>query len=196
MLCLPGVDYKSYRSRFGRGQSLPDLRCPDPACEKRLRGHGWYRRYIDGEYAEIRRVRCERCGVTHALLPEEVCAYRDLTLRTLEIILETEGGPSVRAAASAQRRSAGVRRVRRWLREIEGSLAGRLQALLPAVSGSWWQRVKRILGAAPGALVRLRHWLWSTRRYFFAGLLGLFRHGRPPSAIRGGSTEVGRYPSG
>jgi len=32
-----------------------------------------------GERQRLRRVRCPRCRVSHAVLPEDVCAYRDLT---------------------------------------------------------------------------------------------------------------------
>ena len=120
MLCLPGLGRKDYWKRLG-APSIPELACPDPSCDGwSLRGHGWYRRYLDGEYVAIRRLRCPRCGVTHALLPEDVVAYHDLTLLDLEEILEAEGGPSAAAHAAHQRGRAGVRRVRRWKHALRG----------------------------------------------------------------------------
>lgn len=193
MLCLPGLGRKGYQARLGGGQPIPELACPDPSCDGWfLRGHGWYQRYLDGEYVDIRRLRCPRCKVTHALLPEDVVAYHDLTLLDLEEVLKAEGGPSAGAAAARQRGCAGVRRVRRWRHALGGRWVGtQLLALLPAVEGNWWERVRATLGKALGALIRLRHWLWSTYGYFFGGLSGLYRHGRPRALGRGHSTEGG-----
>lgn len=188
MLSLPGVDRKTYPERFGRGLPLPQVGCPDPACSGQLRGHGWYRRFVDGILAAIRRLRCNRCGVTHAVLPEDICAYRDATLPALEAAMEAGVGPSAGAKAAGQRGAAGVRRVRRWMRSLEGRRVAQVVALLPAVAGSFLERVRAMVGPAPGALIRLRHWLWSTYTYFLGGLTGLFRHGRPSLAIRGAST--------
>lgn len=193
MLCLPGLGRKDYWERLGGDQPLPELACPDPSCEGwLLRGHGWYQRYLGGIHVEIRRLRCPHCEVTHALLPEDVVAYHDQTLMDLEAVLEAEGGPSAGAQAADQKGCAGVRRVRRWNSALRGRwVATQLLALLPAVEGTWWERVRATVGPAPGALIRLRHWLWSTWRYFFSGLTGLYRHGRPRAPDRGYSTDIG-----
>jgi hypothetical protein len=67
-----------------------------------------YRRYLNGELFAIRRLICPRCGVTHALLPEDVCAYRDLTLSALESALGSQGGPRDCARAAQQAGLAGA----------------------------------------------------------------------------------------
>lgn len=167
---------------------MPRLCCPDPACEGALlRGHGGYQRYVDGVRMWVRRGRCARCRVTHAIVPEDLCAYRDLSLATLETALKTPGGPTARARAAGQPGAVGVRRVRRWLRAAE-AMATALQGLLPAAAGAWWERAQRVFGAAPGWLVRLRRWLVSRWGYFFGGLGALLRHGRPSRLVRGAST--------
>jgi len=83
MVFLSTLDHKSYWQELTAG--LPEVRCPNPSCSRcLLRGHGWYRRYLGGRRVAFRRTRCPCCGVTHALLPEDVCAYQDLTLSALE----------------------------------------------------------------------------------------------------------------
>ena len=99
MLSLRGVDCKTYWELFAPGQPLPEIPCPKPDCAGLLHGHGWYRRYLNGELVPIRRGLCDRCEVSHAVLPEDVCGYHDLTLWTLECALETEGGPTAVAQA-------------------------------------------------------------------------------------------------
>lgn len=179
MVSVRGLDRKNYSRRLGEGW-LPELSCPNPECQDEpLRGHGWYQRYLDQILTAIRRLRCARCRVSHALLPEDVVAYRDLTLPVLEAALEVDGGPSVGARAASQAGICGVRRVRRWRRELASRWVQQLVALLPASGGEVWKRVVAAMGPPPGALVRLRHWLWSTYRVFFSGLTGLYRHGRP-----------------
>ena len=192
MLCLRGFDCKTYWDRFAPGLPLPEIACP--SCEGQLlRGHGWYRRYLDGELVPIRRVRCGRCGVTHAVLPEDVCAYHDLTLWMLERALETEGGPTAVARATGQAGDVGVRRARRWQHRERASWNAELLALLPPTAGRWWERVGAVVGPEPGALIRLRRWLWSTWRCFFSGLTGLFRRGQPRTPFRRDSTDLGIF---
>lgn len=193
MLSLRGFDCKTYWERFAPGQPLPEIACPEPACTEFLRGHGWYRRYLNGELVPIRRTRCDRCEVTHAVLPEDVCAYHDLTLWTLECALETEGGPTAVARATGQADGVGVRRARRWQRRERASWIAELLALLPPTAGRWWERVRAVVGPEPGALIRLRRWLWSTWRCFFSGLTGLFRHGQPRTPFRRDSTDLGIF---
>ena len=179
MLCLPGLGCKDYWERMTPGSPLPELDCP--SCRGPLKGHGWYRRYFGGRRVGIRRLRCAGCGVTHALLPENLCAYQDLTLQALEQAKQQDG-PS--AAARAADRHGAMRRARRWR---GGRLWRELLALLP-VAGDVWQRIVALVGPEPGMLVRLRHWLWSQLAYLLGGPCGLFRHGRPPSGRRRAST--------
>ncbi len=188
MLCLQGLDHKSYDETLRDGW-LPELACPDARCRgARLCGHGWYRRYLHQIRIAIRRLRCPCCKVTHALLPEDVCAYHDLTLPALEAALERGGGPSAQARAAGQEGRSGVRRARRWARALSSSWAQRLLGLLAATPGNLLQRVQALLGSAPGALLRLRHWLWASYLLFFAGVSGLYRHGRPGKTPAASST--------
>ncbi|MFL5512141.1 MAG: hypothetical protein ACJ8CN_06845 [Gemmatimonadales bacterium] len=87
--------------------------------------------------------------------------------------------PGAGAAVSGQSGGAGVRRVRGWLRSAREPFATKLQGLLGAVSGPWWRAAQAVVGQAPGWLTRLRRFLWSSFRYFFGGVSGLYRHGRP-----------------
>ena len=82
MLSVPGLDCGSYRMQLASGE-IPEVECP--SCDRSLlRGHGWYRRRVDGHEIRIRRLRCPRCLATHALLPEDLCAYRDSKLNALK----------------------------------------------------------------------------------------------------------------
>ena len=181
MLFLPGIDSKSYWTRLARGMAIPEVACPDPSCPGLLGPRGWYWRYLGGERVQLRRLRCRHCRVSHALLPEDVCAYRDLTLPVLEAAMHSRDGPSAAARAACQRGPAAVRQARRWLR---GTSWQRLSMLLPA-TGDAWERIEAIVGQVPGQLTRLRHWLWSKLGYLLGGPTGLFRHGRPGTHLRG-----------
>lgn len=178
MLSLRGVGCKQYREQMDSGV-VPELSCPDPECQgTSLRGHGSYRRYVGGERQALRRLRCPRCKASHAVLPEDLCAYRDLTLGAVEAGLAA-GSPSAGAEVSEQGGSPGVRRVRGWLRSAQEPFAAKVQALLGAVPGPWWRGAQEVVGQAAGWLTRLRHFLWSSFRCFLGGISGLFRHGRP-----------------
>lgn len=191
MVSVLGVNRKTYAEHFGRGQQLPELACPDPSCHGcTLLGHGYYQRYVDGSYMELRRLRGSKCKITHIVQPEDMCAYRDLSFPVLEEALSTPGGPSARASACGQLGEAGRRRVRGWLRSLSCGLAGAL-GFLPAVAGELWERVQTVFGETPGALVRLRRWLVSVHRYFLGGVRGLFRFGRPRLDLHAPSTQVG-----
>lgn len=177
MVSVAGLGCKQYREQMDSG-AVPELSCPDPQCRTPLRGHGWYQRYLGGERQSLRRVRCPRCRVSHAVLPEDVCAYRDLTFEAVEAGLAAER-PSAGAEVSGQMGRAGVRRVRGWLRSAQEPDAAKLQGLLGPVSGPWWRGAQEVVGQAAGWLRRLRRFLWSSCRYFLGGVRGLFRHGRP-----------------
>ena len=177
MVSVAGLGCKQYREQMDGG-AVPELICPDPECRTPLRGHGWYKRYLGGERQSLRRVWCPRCRVSHAVLPEDVCAYRDLTFGAVEAGLAAER-PSAGAEISGQVGRPGVRRVRGWLRSAQKPYATKLQGLLGPVSGPWWRGAQEVVGKAAGWLTRLRHFVWSSFRYFLGGLSGLFRHGRP-----------------
>lgn len=193
MIPLAGVCWNNYFDVLG-GRVLPKIPCP--CCERVLGGHGWYRRYLDGVLVKLRRVRCPLCGVTHAVLPEEVCAYRDLRLSDVEAALRAEGGPTAKAKASGQQGDDAVRRVRRWVHRWGEGWLEPLQWLLPGSGGSGWERIREVFGDVAGALLGLRRWLWSRCRYLFSGLTGLYRHGRPRLVVLGPSTDFGSSPSG
>ena len=63
---LPGLASKVYWQMLSPGTPFPEVACPNPSCLGcLLRPHGWYRRYLDGDFVAIRRGLCERCrGVT------------------------------------------------------------------------------------------------------------------------------------
>jgi len=193
MLSVVGVDRQVYWDVFQRGRPIPDIACPDPACEGQLLGsHAWYERYLDGDLCELHRLVCRRCSVTHAVLPEDVCAYHDATLVQIEAALEAGPGPAAASEAAGQEGAGARPRVRRWLRRLDGWLRQQVVGLLPAVAGSLLERVRAVFGAAPGVLVRLRHWMWSRYLLFFGGPAGVYRHGRPRFSIRRGTTDLGK----
>jgi len=178
MLSLKGWSCKNYRDLLVGG-AVPEVSCPDPQClGTLLRGRGWYKRYIGGRQEPLRRLRCPRCGVSHALLPEDLCAFRDATLGEVEAALVADR-PSLGAEVAGQAGARGVRRVRVWLHSDGAPWAAQLKALLPATEGPWWRRVQVVMGNAAGWLLRLRHWLWSCWTRFVGGVSGLYRHGRP-----------------
>jgi hypothetical protein len=196
MVLVAGVDSKRYWSVFVVGMALAvRLECPEPACSGVLRGHGWHRRYLGGLLVWLRRVRCSACRVTHVILPEDVCAWLDLTLVVLEQVVAA-AGPAAGARAAGLSGVEGVRRVRRWRRGLVRGLVSQVVALLPAGVGSWWARAVAVVGPAPGVLVRLRSWLWSAYRLLLTGLAGLLRGGRPSWLVRVPSPDLGSCPTG
>jgi len=181
MLFLEGVGIKDYLSVVGaKGSRLPELRCPLEGCGQRLAGHGWYRRYVGGQLVLIRRGICVRCHVSHAIVAEDLVAYRDLTLGELEMIWEASGAAAA-ARALSQSGDAAMRRMRSVCRRLRERIVGSVQALLPVLG----ERGDLVLAPARGALVWLRGWLWSKLSLFFSGLTGLWRRGRPPHLGRG-----------
>ncbi len=176
MLSLRGVDRKSYQEWFSGPFPHNDLMCP--CCKSRFLGpHSSYRRYVDGKRMPIRRGRCPSCGVTHAILPEDVCAYRDLSFEAMATVLSARG-PTQAARRLGDCGEAGVRRARRQRREALAERARQASRVLPELNdpAPWWQRAF----VAFGSLVEWRHRQWETTGYFATPLLGLFRHGRPP----------------
>ena len=196
MLCLKGVSSKEYIEDSPRVLAcLFELSCPGPECAgARLAGHGVYRRYLGGSLQWIARVRCPRCGVTHGVLPEDACAYRDLTLGSLEPAWDASG-PSVACRQLEPPDVCGLRSMRRVLRRLKATRAS-LRSFLPALADLGLSGLRSVFGSGPGVLVRARAWLWSTYGLWFSGLCGLWRHGRPPPLDRGRSTNLGSCSSG
>ena len=180
MLSIVGIGCNEYAETVGRGGTVPDVSCPGPGCEgRRQRGHGFYARYVGGRLFELRRLICLACGVTNAVLPEDLCAYRDATLMAVEAAADAGPGPAVRARAAGQTGSGAKRRVKRWSLGPTSRWVILLVSLLPAGPEHWMDRARAVVGAGANALVRLRRWLWSRYVVFLGGPSGLFRHGRP-----------------
>ena len=179
MLSMPGLGCKEYGEKVGRGCPVPKVACPGAGCGGRLQqGHGFYSRFVSGLRFWVRRVICVVCGVTNALLPEDICAYQDVTLVAVEAAVDAEPGPSAGAKAAELTGAGAKRRARRW--RVKRSLwVNQILALLPAGPQPWLARVRAVVGDGPGALLRLRWWLWSDKVVYLGGPCGLFRRGRP-----------------
>lgn len=179
MLCLVGIGVDEFLARKADGTlPLSDLRCPEPDCRSTLWRHGGHRRYLAGVLHWIPRVRCPRCRVTHGVLPEDVCAYRDLTLGALEAAMEA-GSPSKVASVLDMPTAEGVRAARRMLRQL-GRQWPAILGFLPALPEPGLAGLRRVFDSQPGVLLRLRQWLMSKLGLWFSGLCGLWRRGRPP----------------
>jgi len=191
MLCLRGVSSKAYIEDLSRALAcLLTLSCPDPGCGGAcLVKHGGYRRYLVGALRWIARVRCRRCGVTHGVLPGDACAYRDLTLGSLESVSDAEG-PSAACRQLDPPGACALQSMRRVLLRVKMTWAV-LRSFLPALPSRGLAGLRAVFGPTPGVLVRVREWLWSTYRLWFSGLCGLWRHGRPPHLDRRESTNLG-----
>lgn len=180
MLSMAGVGRNVYAEILGRGCMVPEIPCPAPECNGRVqRSHGYYRRYVEGRLFEVRRLICLVCGVTNALLPEDMCAYRDTSLSAIEAAADGGPGPASRAEAAGEGGHEAKRRVRRWGVDGRSRWVTQLVALLAAGPEGWMERVRAVVGAEACALVRLRRWLWSRYVVFLGGPSGLFRLGRP-----------------
>ncbi len=193
MISAAGIGAKEYLGVFERSGSRPVVHCPGKDCGgAELGWHGHYARYLGGVLRPIYRGNCRRCGVTHAVLPEDVCAYSDLTFRQLEQAVDA-GGPSSGAVAAGLPGESADRRVRRFRQKLTRNVARTLDALLPAVEGDWFSRAKLVLGRGIGVLVALRHWLMSRYAIFLGGPSGLYRFGRPGYRIRATTTDLGSF---
>lgn len=181
MIFLDGVGVEAFIESVSTGD-LPVLFCPVPNCRCRLHGHGGYYRYLGNVLRWVFRVRCRRCGVTHVVLPGNVCAYRDMTLETLEEVVDA-GSPSEAERHLDPPPVDGRRVARRALRAF-GEQMGAVVGLLPGVPGGVPDKLREIFGPQPGVLVRLRCWLRLRYGEWFSGLCGLWRHGRPPHVVR------------
>jgi hypothetical protein len=131
------------------------------------------------------------------VLPADLCAYRDAKLPAVESALDVGPAHPTAAARAAEIRwdrdetAEAVRKVRRWFLDFDEIFVRDVCALLPAAEGSWLERVRRVFGARPGVLVRLRAWLWEKHRMLLLGPTGLRRHGLVRDGIRRASTDLG-----
>ena len=180
MLSVPGVGRKDYGEKLGRAGAIPSVECPDAACEGEVQGgHGFYRRYVDDKLFDVRRLICAVCGVSNAVLPDDICAYRDVSLLVVEAAADAWPGPAAGARAAGIKGDQAKRRVRR-MRLSAGSLwINQILALLAAGPERWMAVVRAVVGDGQGALVRLRSWLWSRYSVYLGGPCGLYRLGRP-----------------
>ena len=181
MLSMPGLGCKEYGEKAGRGCRVPKVPCPGAGCGGRLQqGHGFYHRFVGGLRFWVRRVICVVCGVTNALLPEDICAYQDVTLAAVEAAVDAKAGPSAGAKAAGVRGPEAKRQARRW-RSKSSQWVDKMLALLPsdAEPQPWLARVRAVVGEGPGALLRLRWWLWADKAVYLGGPSGLFPRGRP-----------------
>ncbi len=180
MLSVTGVGRKEYQEKVGRAGAVPSVPCPDAACKGQEQGgHGFYRRYVDGLLFDVRRLICRLCGVSNAVLPDDVCAYRDVSFLAVEAAADAWPGPAAAARAAGITGAEAKRRVRR-LQLTAGSLwVGKILALLGAGPERWMDVVRAVVGEGCGALVRLRSWIWSRYSTYLGGPCGLFRLGRP-----------------
>lgn len=180
MVFLEGIGVEEYLDL----ETVGELSCP--VCRAKLHGHGGYFRYLGGSLCWVFRVLCPPCGVTHVVLPGNVCAYRDMTLEMVEEIVEA-GSPSEGKRHLDPPPVDGRRVVRRVLRAFEQQMRA-VVGMLPPTPGSGLDKLRTVLGPQPGVLIRLRRWLLLTWGEWFSGLCGLWRHGRPPH-VAGRSTN-------
>lgn len=194
MVPAPGICCNEYAQAFERGRPLVALVCPD--CSRVLCGHGWHFRFIDAALFALRRVRCFVCRKTHVVLPADLCAYRDARLPAVERALDVGAAYPTAATRAAGVRwdrdetAEAVRKVRRWFLGFGALFAQQICGLLPPCEGTWLQRTRQVVGPEPGALVRLRVWLWQKHRVLFLGPAGLRRHGGSRGGVRHASTDL------
>jgi hypothetical protein len=180
MLSVTGVGRKEYAEKLGRAGEVPSVPCPDAACDgQKQGGHGFYRRYVDGKLFDVRRLICGLCGVSNAVLPDDLCAYRDVSLLAVEAAADAWPGPAAAARAAGVTGTEAKRRVRRLVLTAGSLWVSQILALLAAGPERWMDVVRAVVGAGGGGLVRLRSWMWSRYRVYLGGPCGLFRLGRP-----------------
>ncbi len=169
MLCLVGVSSKEYIEIASRAlHRRLDLSCPHADCAGAgVVGHGCYRRYLGGELREIARVCCRRCGVTHGVLPGGPCAYRDMTLDSVESAWDAQG-PRAAVRASSHAGVSAIRSMRRVLSKQQTALAA-VRWFLPRLPAHGLAGLRAVLGSGAGVLLRVRELLWSTYGLWFSG---------------------------
>lgn len=123
----------------GREVVLPRFACV--GCSEMMGWWGWYRRdvRVDGDAVTIwvRRVRCSRCGTSHALLPQFVTWGRldSVDVIGLAVAAMVAGVGARRVAAAARVGHTTARDWRHRFRDRAALLLARLVSATVAVSG-------------------------------------------------------------
>ncbi len=119
--------------------------------------------------------------MTHAILPADLCAYKDLSLDVLATVLTARGPTEAAERLGVSDDEAWIRKIRRWRRQAREARARQAERVLPDLSAPapWWERAL----VTYGSLSRWRLCEWRTTHHFATVLLGLFRRGRPPWVV-------------
>lgn len=142
--------------------TLSEVSCPACMSVGAFALHGRYVKYYYRERIDILRVRCRRCGVTHALMPAfSLPGTSGGTEKVEEYLIKREQGDGRKAASEAL---AGLGVGARYPKQLDRMLAtavNRAKALFPdaaddRLSGLEW------IGAATGEKGRP---LWALNRY-------------------------------
>lgn len=129
----------------GSHRDIPCDRCPHCGCEGTLRLHGAYRRLavllvggaIQCLAMSICRVRCRRCGRTHALLPADLAAGTVVSVgvwMAVAMALRRSRRVPGQTAAALRLGASRLRRARRGFEEVARELGRSLEELEEALA--------------------------------------------------------------
>jgi hypothetical protein len=127
-----GRNVKDYRQNFLRYMEALELNCPE--CGGKTSYHDSYNRHVHiGEVVEwiaIYRVKCSKCNVTHAVIPDFIRPYKHYSACDSEMALRDmeEGIPAEKIETAAS-----ISTLKRWMaefREKGPQAAGMLRSLL------------------------------------------------------------------
>ena len=157
-----GHSVNEYLHEFLRNINITILLCP--LCQDNaLVMHGSYQRRLrwdeNSEWFPIVRVRCTRCGKTHAILPDFISPYRHIAAKHIAEATATvlEGISTVETAEGPQEAST----TRRWVQRFQqdfNNISGMLQSILIQTMKNYlplselstiWQEFCFILNAFP-----------------------------------------------
>jgi len=157
-----GRSVNEYLHKFLRKINITIMLCP--LCQDNaLVMHGSYQRRLrwgeNSDWFPIVRVRCTRCGKTHAILPDFIAPYRHITAQNIaEATADVlEGKATAETAQGPQEAST----TRRWVQRFEqnfNNISGMLQSILIQTMKNYlplsqlstiWQEFCFILNAFP-----------------------------------------------
>ena len=155
----------------GRGVEFPRPACP--SCRAPMTFWSGYRRHVREagrcQKIFIPRLRCGGCGVTHALLPAFVLAWRLDVAETVGMVLTEVAGGGCGARAAAARAGVPHTTARGWVRRFRaraGELGSGFAALAVELGGQAIRPAADVgrfalsaIGAAFGAAAGLPGWL-------------------------------------
>lgn len=127
-----GCNVKEYRQKILRYLEALELSCPE--CDGKTRYHDSYDRHVHiGEVVEwitIYRVKCSKCNVTHAVIPDFIRPYKHYSACDSEMALRDmeDGIPAEKIETAAS-----ISTLKRWMaefREKGPQAAGMLKSLL------------------------------------------------------------------